>query len=158
MYAEHQQFLASIVELSATPHSCAYWPSLLIIILQVEGGCKHRCLEDLQSTTRFVTWSLHTKSTKALRSIMSKLHLPDVLRGGGGAAGGFCSKTGGAQGQQQHQQQQQGSGDTSSAAAGVMIDLLECTLWQRQLGTLSEETVAALVAQVRDRRLVITLG
>jgi hypothetical protein len=129
--------------------------SLVCVTLQVEGGCKHRCLEDLQSTTRFVTWSLHTKSTKALRSIMSKLHLPDVLRGGGGAAGGYCSKSGGAQGQQQHQQQQQqGSGDTSSAAAGVMIDLLECTLWQRQLGTLSEETVAALVAQVSDRQLV----
>jgi len=29
-----------------------------------------------------------------------------------------------------------------------MIDLLECTLWQRQLGSLSEETVAALVCQV----------
>lgn len=104
----------------------------------MEGGCKHRCLEDLQSTTRFVTWSLHTKSTKALRSIMSKLQLPDVLRGGG------CSRSAAAQGQQH----QQGAGDTASATAGVMIDLLECTLWQRQLGTLSEETVAALVAQV----------
>lgn len=110
----------------------------------MEGGCKHRCLEDLQSTTRFVTWSLHTKSTKALRSIMSKLQLPDVLRGGGGAAGGGCSRSAAAQGQQH----QQGAGDTASATAGVMIDLLECTLWQRQLGTLSEETVAALVAQV----------
>uniref|UniRef100_A0A383VV88 Dynamin-type G domain-containing protein n=1 Tax=Tetradesmus obliquus TaxID=3088 RepID=A0A383VV88_TETOB len=113
-------------------------------IEEVEGGCKHRCLEDLQSTTRFVTWSLHTKSTKALRSIMSKLQLPDVLRGGGGAAGGGCSRSAAAQGQQH----QQGAGDTASATAGVMIDLLECTLWQRQLGTLSEETVAALVAQV----------
>jgi hypothetical protein len=119
---------------------------------QVEGGCKHRCLEDLQSTTRFVTWSLHTKSTKALRSIMSKLQLPDVLRGGGGgAAGGFCSKSAGTQGQQH----QQGGGDTSNAAAGVMIDLLECTLWQRQLGTLSEETVAALVAQVCNHCLTM---
>ena len=31
---------------------------------------------------------------------------------------------------------------------GVMIDLLEATLWQRQLGTLSEELVGALVGQV----------
>lgn len=29
-----------------------------------------------------------------------------------------------------------------------MIDMLECTLWQRQLGSLPEETVGALVAQV----------
>jgi len=49
------------------------------------------------------------------------------------------------QGKTGHQQQQ---GDSSNAAAGVMIDLLECTLWQRQLGSLSEETVAALVCQV----------
>lgn len=108
----------------------------------MEASCKHRCLEDLTSTTRFVSWSLHTKSTKALRSLMGRLQLPESsLRGGGGAAVPGGSKGG-----------QQGSGgvqDTSSATAGVMIDLLECTLWQRQLGTLSEETVSALVAQVR---------
>lgn len=48
--------------------------------MQVEASCKHRCLEDLTSTTRFVTWSLHTKSTKALRSMMSRLQLPEGLR------------------------------------------------------------------------------
>lgn len=42
-------------------------------------------------------------------------------------------------------QQQHGEGN---AAAGMMIDMLECTLWQRQLGSLPEETVSALVAQV----------
>lgn len=31
-----------------------------------------------------------------------------------------------------------------------MIDMLECTLWQRQLAALPEETVGALVAQVRS--------
>lgn len=45
------------------------------------------------------------------------------------------------------QQQQHGEGN---AAAGMMIDMLECTLWQRQLGSLPEETVSALVAQVRS--------
>lgn len=34
-----------------------------------------------------------------------------------------------------------------------MIDMLECTLWQRQLGSLPEETVGALVAQVGFRGL-----
>jgi hypothetical protein len=38
------------------------------------------------------------------------------------------------------------SGDV---AAGVMLDLLEGTLWQRQLGSLSEELVSTMVAQVR---------
>lgn len=27
-----------------------------VLMLQVEASCKHRCLEDLTSTTRFVTW------------------------------------------------------------------------------------------------------
>lgn len=34
-----------------------------------------------------------------------------------------------------------------------MIDMLECTLWQRQLASLPEETVGALVAQVGGRDL-----
>lgn len=44
------------------------------------------------------------------------------------------------------------AGDGSTAAAGVMLELLEGTLWQRQLGSLSEEMVAALVCQVRGGR------
>jgi hypothetical protein len=47
--------------------------------------------------------------------------------GAGGGAGGLVS---------------------GEAAAGVMLDLLEGTLWQRQLGSLSEELVSALVGQV----------
>jgi hypothetical protein len=106
----------------------------LLCVSQVEISCKHRCLEDLTSTTRFVTWSLHTKSHKALKNMMGKLQLADPTR----SAGTGSVKSG--------QQQQHGEGN---AAAGMMIDMLECTLWQRQLGSLPEETVSALVAQVR---------
>ncbi|KAF8057143.1 ARC5 [Scenedesmus sp. PABB004] len=117
-------------------------------IEETEGACKHRCLEDLLSTTRYVTWSLHTKSTKALRAILAKLQ-PDALRAAtlGGGGGGAPSGGGGAQGGK-HGGAQGGGGADAPGAASVMIDLLECTLWQRQLGTLSEEMVAALVAQV----------
>jgi hypothetical protein len=49
---------------------------------QSEASCKARCLEDLASTTRYVTWSLHTRSTAALRStLLTKLQL--AVRGGG---------------------------------------------------------------------------
>lgn len=62
----------------------------LLCALQVEVSCKHRCLEDLTSTTRFVTWSLHTKSHKALKNMMGKLQLADPTRTAG--TGARCCK------------------------------------------------------------------
>ena len=38
-------------------------------------------MEDLQSTTRYVTWSLHTKSRSSLKAMLSK------VRGGVGRGG-----------------------------------------------------------------------
>eukprot|EP00879_Flechtneria_rotunda_P028913 GHRR01031150.1.p1 GENE.GHRR01031150.1~~GHRR01031150.1.p1 ORF type:complete len:172 (+),score=76.33 GHRR01031150.1:189-704(+) len=75
---------------------------------------------------------------------MSKLQLPDTVRlGSNGTSNNQQHCSNGKGGQQQN-----GQVDAGNATAGVMIDLLECTLWQRQLGMLSEETVGALVAQV----------
>ena len=37
-----------------------------------QGQCRSKCLEDLQSTTRYVTWSLHTKSRSSLKQMLSK--------------------------------------------------------------------------------------
>ena len=39
----------------------------------VEKTCRAKCLEDLQSTTRYVTWSLHTKSRASLKAMLSKV-------------------------------------------------------------------------------------
>lgn len=39
----------------------------------VETTCRTKCLEDLQSTTRYVTWSLHTKSRASLKAMLSKV-------------------------------------------------------------------------------------
>lgn len=92
--------------------------------------------------------SLHTKSTKALRAMMSKLHIPEAVRAAAASAAG------GASGSSKSAAAAGGSGggaaggEGGGAAAGVMLELLECTLWQRQLGSLSEEMVAALVCQV----------
>jgi hypothetical protein len=38
-----------------------------------ERSCRSKCLEDLQSTTRYVTWSLHTKSRASLKSMLSRV-------------------------------------------------------------------------------------
>lgn len=39
----------------------------------MQAECRGKCLEDLQSTTRYVTWSLHTKSRSSLKQMLSKV-------------------------------------------------------------------------------------
>ena len=41
----------------------------------IEKTCLSKCLEDLQSTTRYVTWSLHTKSKTSLKAMLGKVSL-----------------------------------------------------------------------------------
>lgn len=43
---------------------------------EAERGCRGKCLEDLQSTTRYVTWSLHTKSRASLKSMLNRVSSP----------------------------------------------------------------------------------
>ena len=51
-----------------------YSRTLAVLILQAQ--CRSKCLEDLQSTTRYVTWSLHTKSRSSLKQMLSKVCAP----------------------------------------------------------------------------------
>ena len=77
----------------------------------------------LQSTTRYVTWSLHTKSRSSLKAMLSKVTTPaGKAKGAGGGA--------------------------AEAQPDNVTDFLENTLWNRTLGSLSEEIVAALVCQI----------
>lgn len=84
-------------------------------------------MEDLQSTTRYVTWSLHTKSRSSLKAMLSKVTAP------GGGSGASAGKAAAAPGE---------------ASSGATADFLENTLWNRTLGAMSEEIVAALVCQI----------
>ena len=45
-------------------------------IEEAEELCRGKCQEDLQSTTRYVTWSLHTKSRSSLKAMLSKVGRP----------------------------------------------------------------------------------
>ncbi|RMZ55499.1 hypothetical protein APUTEX25_000082 [Auxenochlorella protothecoides] len=92
-----------------------------------ETACRGKCLEDLQSTTRYVTWSLHTKSRSSLKAMLGKVTTP-----AGGAPRAGKAATGAAG----------GAGDAP------MLEVLENTLWSRTLGAMSEEIVAALVCQI----------
>ncbi len=46
-------------------------------IEEAEKVCRGKCQEDLQSTTRYVTWSLHTKSRSSLKAMLSKVRDKD---------------------------------------------------------------------------------
>ena len=97
-------------------------------------------MEDLQSTTRYVTWSLHTKSRSSLKSMLSKVTTPAGKAGGGGGGAGKGGE---------------GSASSSGAAGagGATAEFLENTLWNRTLGAMSEEIVAALVCQIFEGEL-----
>ena len=90
-----------------------------------EKTTRARCLEDLASATRYVTWSLHTKGRDGLRAVLSR---PAA------AATPATSNP--------------SSALATRADGGTVADLLETTLWSRQLGAVSEDLVAALVCQI----------
>lgn len=111
-----------------------------------ERGCRARCLEDLASTTRYVTWSLHTKGRDGLRGVLSR---PQSNGCGSGSAS--SSHDGGSNPAGAGSALVRRGGDSlasGGAAASDVATLLESTLWNRQLGVVSEELVAALVCQI----------
>nr|XP_043621994.1 dynamin-like protein ARC5 isoform X1 [Erigeron canadensis] len=90
-----------------------------------ERSCNEKCMEDLISTTRYVTWSLHNKNRAGLRQ--------------------FLDSFGGAE--------QPGNGGTDSSTSVQttetrLADLLDSTLWNRRLAPSSERIVYALVQQI----------
>ena len=90
-------------------------------IEEIERSARSKCTEDLQSTTRYVSWSLHTKSRTALKTMLAKVtsdHTPPKNKG-----------------------------DTANEETSL-VEMLENTLWNRTLGPMSEEIVAALVCQI----------
>ena len=92
---------------------------------EIEQHVREKCLEDLQSVTKYVSWSLHTKSRAGLKAMLSRVP----------TSGSGDSKS-------------QDSSTSSGMGGMTMMDVLENTLWSRKLGVLSEEIVAALVCQI----------
>ena len=97
--------------------------------------CQAKVLEDLQSTTEFVSWSLHAGNAAALRSVMGNA----ASRPGGGPAGGAAAPG--------------GSGALVPApASGSLVpagfDALEHGMWSRNLGDSTADVVSLVVAQI----------
>ncbi|XP_010507946.1 PREDICTED: dynamin-like protein ARC5 isoform X2 [Camelina sativa] len=86
-----------------------------------EKSCRDKCMEDLASTTRYVTWSLHNKNRAGLRQ--------------------FLDSFGGTE-------QLPTSGSSIQTTEMRLADLLDSTLWNRKLAPSSERIVYALVQQI----------
>ena len=104
---------------------------------EIEKSCRARCLEDLQSTTRYVSWSLHNKSSADLSSLLesverSRQQNAAESNGNNNSRGASASPSAGGDG----------------SVPVTLTRLLETTLWSRRLGVATEDIVSALVGRI----------
>ncbi|CAL4903932.1 unnamed protein product [Urochloa decumbens] len=115
-----------------------------------EQSCRERCMEDLESTTRYVTWSLHNKNRAGLRHFLDSFVAPEQLSVNTlheQLPGLIDNKQDRAKGDTRSNH----SSDTNSSGAVPetrLVDLLDSTLWNRRLVPSSERLVYALVHQI----------
>ncbi|GFP98664.1 dynamin-like protein arc5 [Phtheirospermum japonicum] len=115
-----------------------------------ERSCRGKCMEDLVSTTRYVSWSLHNKNRAGLRQFLDSF---------GGSE--QSTLTSGSVSNNDRQEvkiradvklNNLASGNDSTASASTtetrLADLLDSTLWNRRLAPSSERIVYALVQQI----------
>eukprot|EP00798_Chlamydomonas_sp_ICE-L_P024458 gene24458-10058_t len=136
--SEFYGFINKAFHLSRPSHFSPQSPQSLVtpvtrgggsgFIIKAEKSCKSRCLEDLRSTTRFVTWSLHNNGQRDMKAMLSKVHSVNAMVGGPG--GGVT----------------EGVEDKRENLLS-MAEVLEDALWKRQLTSTSEEIVGLLVCQ-----------
>ncbi|KAF7071373.1 hypothetical protein CFC21_076702 [Triticum aestivum] len=122
-----------------------------------EQSCRERCMEDLESTTRYVTWSLHNKNRAGLRHFLDSFVAPEQLCANthtAHSAGLHEQSTGLNDSKQDRPKGELKSSHTSDSnpSGGVsetrLVDLLDNTLWNRRLAPSSERLVYALVHQI----------
>lgn len=122
-----------------------------------EQSCRERCMEDLESTTRYVTWSLHNKNRAGLRHFLDSFVAPEQLFANthtAHSAGLHEQSSGLNDNKQDRPKGELKSSHTSDShpSGGVsetrLVDLLDSTLWNRRLAPSSERLVYALVHQI----------
>ncbi|XP_010030071.2 dynamin-like protein ARC5 isoform X1 [Eucalyptus grandis] len=121
-----------------------------------ERACHEKCMEDLVSTTRYVTWSLHNKNRAGLRQFLDSFGGTEQP-----AAGNFSQETTvGLVSDEKPETKHRSDVKLSHLASGNdlgtcvqttetrLADLLDSTLWNRRLAPSSERLVYALVQQI----------
>ena len=114
---------------------------------QLEKDCIAKCLDDLKSVTRYVTWSLHNKDKAGLKTVFANLSLSDGASNGG-SSGGSGATPKDKRGDGGRDSGDSGASDPKASPQEQLVDLLEGTLWTRRLGSISEDVVAALVCRI----------
>ncbi|KAE8719070.1 Dynamin-like protein ARC5 [Hibiscus syriacus] len=120
-----------------------------------ERACREKCLEDLVSITRYVSWSLHNKNRAGLRHFLDSFGgiEPSSIAVNSTSPGNSQDSLIGSVAAEKHDTKPRAytklshisSGiDSSSSAQTAETDLLDSTLWNRRLGPSSEKIVYAL--------------
>ncbi|KAM5574756.1 dynamin-like protein ARC5 [Rosa sericea] len=125
-----------------------------------ERACREKCMEDLVSTTRYVTWSLHNKNRAGLRQFLDSFSGTEHTTVGGTSVSSGLSQDS-AVGSVANEKDTKSRADVklSHLASGNdltsiqttetrLADLLDSTLWNRKLAPSSERIVYALVQQI----------
>ncbi|KAM1225706.1 hypothetical protein ACFX13_045142 [Malus domestica] len=126
-----------------------------------ERACREKCMEDLVSTTRYVTWSLHNKNRAGLRQFLDSFAGTEhATTGGSGASAGLSQDSSFGSVTSEKDTKSRGDVKLSHVASGTdltssihstetrLADLLDSTLWNRRLAPSSERIVYALVQQI----------
>lgn len=125
-----------------------------------ERACRDKCMEDLMSTTRYVTWSLHNKNRAGLRQFLDSFAGTESYNGNSCSATQQESCLGPLASESKHDSRSKTdsktnqftlNGDSNSCSHTTetrLVDLLDSTLWNRRLAPSSERIVYALVHQL----------
>lgn len=127
-----------------------------------ERACREKCMEDLVSTTRYVTWSLHNKNRAGLRQFLDSFGGTEQSATGGNplSAGLSLDSSLGSVANEKQDGKPRVEVKLSHLASGTdstsciqttetrLADLLDSTLWNRRLAPSSERIVYALVQQI----------
>ncbi|KAL2537068.1 Dynamin-like protein ARC5 [Forsythia ovata] len=127
-----------------------------------ERSCREKCMEDLMSTTRYVTWSLHNKNRAGLRQFLDSFGGSEQSTVGGNSVSANLSpelSSGSPANDKQDTKSKLdvklnhlASGNDPNGSIQTtetrLADLLDSTLWNRRLAPSSERIVYALVQQI----------
>ncbi|KAG5040597.1 hypothetical protein JHK85_013073 [Glycine max] len=122
-----------------------------------EKSCREKCMEDLVSTTRYVSWPLHNKSRAGLRLFLDSFGGTEHSNACNNPTSTVLSQTSAHEKEDTKSQPDVklchvASGTDSSSSIQTtetkLADLLDSTLWNRRLAPSSERIVYGLVQQI----------
>ncbi|XP_042008602.1 dynamin-like protein ARC5 [Salvia splendens] len=125
-----------------------------------ERSCREKCMEDLVSTTRYVSWSLHNKNRAGLRQFLDSFGGSEQSNAAVNSSSLSTELSSGFASNDRQDVKSKADvklnslapGNDSTASAPTtetrLADLLDSTLWNRRLAPSSERIVYALVQQI----------